>query len=87
MKQTLIPKISKKRRQKNKEWREVCLQELQQQINERGFNYCEICGASGIINDSWNPLWGHHKDHNRNHNTRDNCEIDHWICHQQKHHG
>jgi len=73
-----------KKKQQRKEWQAVCYEERDKQVVEKGFIYCVLCGKVETPN---HPVWGHHKDRNRNNNTNENCELDHWVCHQNMYHG
>lgn len=78
-------KPSEKQGIRNQEWREVCLEKRQAQIQERGYVYCEICNLSERAHEMY-QVWGHHKDRNRRNNVMENCELDHWVCHSEKYH-
>jgi hypothetical protein len=87
VKKSPLRKISKKQRARNEEWRRVCVQKIQEQKRTRGFIYCEICMLPERPQIPMYVVWGHHKDRNRRNNTIENCELAHWICHQNKYHG
>lgn len=87
MKKSWINPISSKQRIRNQEWKEICLEKRQLQIEQRGYVYCVLCGLPERSHEMY-QVWGHHilprgkggKD------TAENCELDHWICHSEKYH-
>lgn len=80
-----MKKISPKKKAQNAEWKKVCLEKLEEQIDTRGYNYCELCNLSGKPYSEWNRLDGHHINKNRNHNIKENCRLLHRLCHMKVH--
>ncbi len=81
----LSRKPSPKQVRKLQDWHVVCISKKDDQMDEKGFTYCELCGK--VETQGIGFVWGHHKDRKRNNNTKGNCELDHWVCHQNMYHG
>ena len=89
MKKTELRKISQKQRERNKEWAKIRLERIAEQVEKKGYAYCEECGLWGYTygdTENFKYLDGHHRDGNRRNSTKENCLIIHRICHSLSHH-
>lgn len=88
MKKSPLRKRSAKQQQRIDEWGVVCLERRAEQIEERGYVWCERCMLPERTMMGYN-VWGHHKTPRSQggKDVKENCELNHWVCHVNTHHG
>ena len=89
MKRTRLKPKSDKQIERDKVWIALGDERLKEQVEQRGYTFCEDCNLYGERNtdNPWRRLDYHHKDRNRRNNVKDNLKVLHQAPCHAKYHG